>query len=320
MPARVNQTSSGELLGHQSLQYIICIVLFSFIVFCNTALLVYMKQKQNLCHNPARWIQFAVILAATLELTFRIAMKIGHYSDRPTWTDTLWLCYPFFMFYQGIPYGIHMCILLLTIHSVLITRRYDPETSAGDPDSLGFSKGQTKWLLVLTWVGCLFWSAIELYALGDGIGMRHRQNKMACTLRPRTLKVATISYLAIVPCILLMITVATVLLGVGLVRKAQLRTFLSQIVAANAALLLLTIPFLWHHIMGVFYSWVAYKHLWFPFYFMLKSTYLIVPLLWFLRTPGIIVERLRTYSKRYRASRKKKEVKKEDSTLLDTGS
>lgn len=212
---------------------------------------------------------------------YRISFKIGYHSDTPGWTDVLYLCYPLFTLYHGIPYAILVTISLITIECLLIIRR-------NDVTDIGFSKRMTTLSLWITWFSCLAWSAMELYVIGNGIEMRKKHTKQTCYLADHTTRiVVTISFLGVTIFLATFIIVATVILVAFLIRNPEMRSRFYPVATANTTFVMALLPFLvtntcWHLIPGS-----VPKFLWYDLYFLMKSAYLLIPLMWLVHPSDI---------------------------------
>ena len=260
-------------------------IYFPTIILNNIAVMVYIKRKLNLQYNSQRWLQLGVVLAMILELAYRISVKVGYSSEKYSWTDNLYLCYFFFTFYTGLPYAIHASILVLTLECVFLTFRNE-EYYTGI-----FSKKMMKFLLAATWIICLTWSALELYAMGDGIFMKRNsqiEEKYTCYLEKKTSKVTKISFIMVTWLFAVTIASATIALVIQLIRRPTLREAYLSCVLANCSLLALDLPFFVTNTHHYYRPGVVKRHVWYGTYFFMKSAYLTVPLLWILKSSFVL--------------------------------
>ena len=256
---------------------VISMIYFPTIILTNIAVLIYMIRKLDLHHNPVqRWLQVSIVLAMTIELAYRISLKIGHESGGYSWTTNLYFCYVLFTLFNGIPYVVLTSILVLTLECLIISRRREDGYS-------GFSKKMMKILVTAIWATCLGWAGLEIYALGDGIYMDHDIN--TCRFQPESRWSSSVSFVVVTWLLTLLVASSTVALIAQLIRRPALGKSFLSIVLANCVLIVLDLPFYIFFTMYTFdvmHPAIARvkEYLWYGLYFIMKSSYLIVPLIW----------------------------------------
>ena len=273
-----NTSSTAQPDSNYKYDLVISMIYFPTIVLTNVAVLIHMIRKLDLHQFPIqRWLQVSIVLAMTIELAYRISLKIGHESGGYSWTTNLYFCYVLYTLFNGIPYVVHTSILMLTLECLKISRHHEGVYSGF------FSKKMMKLLVPAIWVTCLGWAALEIYVIGDGIYMDHDIN--TCRFQPESRWFSSVSFVVITWLLALLVASSTVALSTQLVRRPALGKPFLSIILANCIIIILDLPFF------IFFTMYTFdvlhpgigkvkEHLWYGLYFVMKSSYLIVPLIW----------------------------------------
>ena len=273
----------------------ISMIVFVFSILLNLAVLVYLKKKCRL-RTSTQQLQFCTVLAMAVELVYRISTKVGLYTDWPSWTEKRILCYILFPFYDGFPYGIRTSIVLITIDAILRLRQ--PE-----PPEFGFSRKAVQASIWVTWIVSYTWGAIELFALGDGLTMEINDitgNKY-CKIEPSSVHSSLASFILMTWAMLTAIILTSIALTVIIFRRKTQRGAFLILLGANIIQVCLDVPFLIVHTdQATDTVYNPDSDIWYNLYFLMKTSYLIVPLIWIL--PKDVGNRIRKMFNQFRSS------------------